>query len=87
MYFGIFINDFIFNTNNFTKSFEIFLPLLIIILIAGFFLNKILNLLYYIFIEVKSYKNIKLKTCKIMGERGKRDSLKSQKMKKSADTK
>lgn len=87
MYLGLYINDFIFSFSNFTKSLEIFMPLLIMILIAGFFLNKILSLLYYIFIEVKSSKNMNLKPCKIMRERCSGDNLKSLKIKKSADTK
>lgn len=87
MYLGLYINDFIFSFSNFTKSLELFMPLLIIILIAGFFLNKILSLLYFISIEVKSNKNMNLKPCKVMRERCSGNNIKSFKVKKSADTK
>lgn len=87
MYLGLYINEFIFSFSNFTKSLEIFTPLLIVILIAGFFLNKILSLLYYIFIEVKSNKNMNLKPCKVMRERCSGNNIKSLKVKKSAATK
>lgn len=61
MYISIVINHFIFNLSNFTRSLEIFLPLLFIILITGFFLNKILKILYYFFIEIRSSKQMELK--------------------------
>ncbi|MDF2801212.1 MAG: hypothetical protein K0S61_1115 [Anaerocolumna sp.] len=88
MYIGMVINHLIFNFNNITKSLEIFLPVLLIILIAGFFLNKILKILYYIFIEVRTYKNIELKTCRIRSTKCKKDNhLDICEVKKSADTK
>lgn len=87
MFTGMVINHLIFNFNNITKSFEIFLPLLLIILIAGFFLNKILKILYYFFIEVRTYKNMKLKTCRIRDIKCKKENLDIHELKKSADTK
>lgn len=84
MYFSMVINHLIFNFSNFTKSLEIFLPLLLIILIAGFFLNKILKILYYFFIEVRTYNKIELKTCRIKDTKCKKNNLDLNK--KSADT-
>ncbi len=87
MYISMVINHLIFNFSNFTKSVEIFLPLLLIILIAGFFLNKILKILYYFFIEVRTYNKMELKTCRIKAAKCKKDNLDISKINKSADTK
>jgi hypothetical protein len=87
MYIVMVINHLIFNYSNITKSFEIFLPLLLIILIAGFFLNKILKILYYFFIEVRTYKSMELNTCKIRNNKCKKENLDIHERSKSADTK